>query len=167
MTTTDDLHEARRALDVALGTLVCVGDYLGLQAQAAHLLNGNGQGPVATPPLHQAVTEAVRLAHNTLDSTDPEVPEHATERCVECGSARVVYRNHQEQPFCKVCADGRGPAPQVMPHTPPGEASASPFPRCERCHMPHDPNPDGLAAQVCNGFFADPSTLSPKAAASA
>jgi len=154
-----DLVEARRALDIALATLIHVGDYIGLQAQASHLLNGNLDGrPPPMPPLHDAVTRAVKLAHNALDATDPAVPAHPTARCVQCGSAKVTYSNHADQPFCTVCADGRGPAPQVMPHSPPGAANASPHPRCERCHMPHDPDPSGLPAQVCGRFFADPAT---------
>lgn len=156
MTCTEDLAEARRALDIALATLIHVGNYLGLQAQAAHILNGLDDGPPATPPLHQAVTGAIREAHNALDRSDPTVPEHEHARCVQCGSAKVTYFNHADQPFCKVCADGRGPTPQVMPHSPPDVASASPYPRCERCHMPHDPSPGGLPAQVCGGFFAEP-----------
>lgn len=157
-----DLNSARRALDIALATLIHVGDYMGLQAQASHLLNGHLDGSAAPmPPLHRTVTEAVRLAHNTLDSTDPAVPEHPTARCVQCGSAKITYFNHAEQPFCMVCADGRGPAPRVMPHSPPGAASASPHPKCERCHMPHDPDPDQLPAQVCAGFFADPARDAP------
>lgn len=154
-----ELTDARRALDIALATLIHVGDYIGLQAQASHLLNGNlDGGPAPMPPLHQAITEAVRLAHNTLDHTDPQVPPHPTARCIQCGSAKVTYFNHADQPFCRVCADGRGPAPQVMPHSPPGAANASPHPRCERCHMPHDPDPAGLPAQVCAKFFAPPGT---------
>lgn len=154
-----DLHVARRTLDTALATLIHVGEYLGLQAQAAHLLNSPGDGrPAPAPALHEAVTTAVRLAHNALDSTDPAVPSHPTARCVQCGSAKVTYFNHADQPFCAVCADGRGPAPQVMPHSPPAAANASPHPRCERCHMPHDPDPAGLPAQVCSGFFADPAS---------
>lgn len=154
-----DLTEARRALDISLATLIHVGEYLRLQAQASHILSGPGDGsPAPTGPLHEAVTTALKLAHNTLDSTDPTVPEHPTARCVQCGSAKVTYFNHAEQPFCTVCADGRGPQPGVMPHSPPGAASTSPHPRCERCQMPHDPAPGGLPAQVCGQFFAEPGT---------
>lgn len=108
-----DLTKARRALDTALATLIHAGEYLGLQAQAAHLLNGHpGGSPAPMPPLHEAITHAVREVHNTLDRTDPSTPEHPSARCVLCGSAKVTYFNHQEKPFCRVCADGRGPAPQ-------------------------------------------------------
>lgn len=159
MTTLNDLTAARRALDMALGTLVHVGEYLGTQAQAEHLLRGPGDGtPPRMSPLHEAVTTAVRTVHNALDSTDPAVPEHDSARCVECGSAKVTRFNHADQAFCTVCADGRGPAPRVMPDSPPGAANASPHPRCPRCHMPHDPDPDQLPAQVCAGFFAEPAT---------
>lgn len=159
MTCTEDLTQARRALDTALATLIHVGNYISCQAQATHLLNGPGDGsPPPVSGLQEAVTTAVRVAHNALDSTDPAVPEHPTARCAQCGSAKVTYFNHANQPFCKVCADGRGPAPQVMPHSPPAAANVSPHPRCERCQMPHDPDPEGLPAQVCGQFFAPPDT---------
>jgi hypothetical protein len=157
VTRTDDLTEARTTLEHALATLIHVGNYLACQAQATHLLTGPGDGsPPPVTPLQEAVTTAVRLAHNTLDRTDPTVPEHATARCVQCGSAKITYYNHAMMPFCRVCADGRGPSPQVMPHSPPADAATSPHPRCERCHMPHNPDPQHLPAQVCKGFFADP-----------
>lgn len=159
MTLPDDLTEARHALELSLATLIHVGECLGAQAAADHLLRGPGDGtPARMTPLHEAVTTAVRHAHNTLDRTDPAVPESSSEQCVECGSARVTHHSPQGKPFCRVCADGRGPAPQVMPDSPPSRAATSPYPRCERCRMPHDPDPRGAPAQMCAQFFAQPGT---------
>ncbi|MFF9265870.1 hypothetical protein [Streptomyces longwoodensis] len=162
MTTPDDLTDARRALDTALAALIQAGTYLTLDAERQHVMAGAPDGPPPYSPLHQLVTHAISEAHNALDRTDPAVPAHPTARCVQCGSPKITYVNHADQPFCRVCADGRGPAPQVMPHSPPEAAEGSPYPRCERCHMPHDPDPQGMAAQVCAGFFATPTRTTEK-----
>jgi hypothetical protein len=38
----------------------------------------------------------------------------AAEVCCVCGSAGVVYRNYQDQPFCGPCADGEPPAAAAL-----------------------------------------------------
>ncbi|MFC4328323.1 hypothetical protein ACFPC0_10845 [Streptomyces andamanensis] len=151
MTAPDDLTTARRTLDRALAVLLNVGQYLTLSTQAARALNSPGtEADHPTPALLAQVNAIIRETHNTLDLTDPDVPDHPEHRCARCGSPKITYYNHAEQPFCTVCADGRGP--EVNPFMP---GAVTPHPECPRCHMPHSPDPAHPAAQVCARFFAD------------
>lgn len=69
----------------------------------------------------ERVVLAVLRAAKTADATGAGLSGTETDACCVCGSAKVVYRNYRDQPFCGPCADGNGPQDGQSGPVPPRE----------------------------------------------